>query len=136
MHNPIFCNTAFTALVLVFFSGCNRDPGYQHTYTTRAIVLSLPGERATQEFIVHHETIPHYQSINGSVGMNEMAMPIPVPDKSLLEGFNVGDKVELVFGERFDPNHRMGLVSITKLPDEAQMNLGKTKPGNEAKPTP
>ena len=112
--------------------GCEADPGYEHTYTTRAIVLSLPGERVTQEFIVHHETIPEYISINGSIGMNEMAMPIPVPDKSVLEGIAVGDKVELIFGERFEPNHKMGLISITKLPEDAKLNLGETTPG--AKP--
>ena len=112
--------------------GCEADPGYEHTYTTRGIVLSLPGERVTQEFIVHHETIPEYISINGSIGMNEMAMPIPVPDKRVLEGIAVGDKVELVFGERFEPNHKMGLISITKLPKDTELNLGETTSG--AKP--
>jgi|GEM_PF-2005194 len=122
--------TALTALLLLALMGCEQDPGYEHTYTTRAIVLSLPGEKATQEFIVHHETIPDYQSINGSVGMNEMAMPIPVPDKSALKGIAVGDKIELVFGERFEPDHRMGLISVTKLADDAELNLGgKTTPG-------
>ncbi|MEM9111575.1 MAG: family 16 glycoside hydrolase [Planctomycetota bacterium] len=119
------CLTLLTALQM----GCSRDPGYEHTYTTRAVVLSLPGEKATQEFIVHHEEIPEYVSINGSIGMNEMAMPIPVPDKSLLEGFAVGDKVELVFGERFEPDHAMGLISITKLPVDTDMNLGQTISG-------
>lgn len=129
--------TALLACLLVLASsaltGCGaQDPGYQHTYTTRAIVLSLPGEKATQEFIVHHERIPDYQSINGSVGMNEMAMPIPVPDKSLLEGFAVGDKVELTFGERFEPDHKMGLVALKKLPADTELNLNATEPG--AKP--
>ncbi|MEM9348336.1 MAG: family 16 glycoside hydrolase [Planctomycetota bacterium] len=119
------CLTVLTALQL----GCSQDPGYEHTYTTRAIVLSLPGEKAAQEFIVHHEEIPEYISINGSIGMNEMAMPIPVPDKSLLKGFAVGDKVELVFGERFEPDHTMGLISIKKLSAETEMNLGQTASG-------
>ncbi|MGB0716660.1 MAG: hypothetical protein ACPGXK_12325 [Phycisphaerae bacterium] len=116
------------ALFLVLV-GCGADPGYQHTYTTRAIILSLPGERVTQEFIVHHEEIPEYRSINGSIGMNEMAMPIPVPDSSLLEGFSVGDKVELTFGERFEPDHTMGLIAIEKLPPDTALNLSGTSAG-------
>lgn len=120
---------ALLLLVLPGLSGCNQDPGYEHTYTTRAIVLSLPGERITQEFIVHHETIPTYRSINGSVGMNEMAMPIPVPDPSILKNLTVGDKIELVFGERFEPDHKMGAISITKLPADTKLNLGTTTSG-------
>ena len=120
------------ALLFTLVAGCG--PGYEHTYTTRAIVLSLPGERVTQEFIVHHETIPEYVSINGSIGMNEMAMPIPVPDRSILEGIAVGDKVELTFGECFEPDHKMGLISITKLPADTRLNLGETtsNPGPQA----
>ncbi|MBX2850107.1 MAG: copper-binding protein [Phycisphaeraceae bacterium] len=118
--------TALALLLVLATIGCGSDPGYEHTYTTRAIVLSLPGEKVTQEFIVHHEEIPDYVSINGSIGMNEMAMPIPVPDKSLLKGIAVGDKVELVFGERFEPQHKMGLISITKLSMDTELNLGET----------
>ena len=116
------------ALLLIFaaLAGCDSDPGYQHTYTTRAIVLSLPGERVTQEFIVHHETIPTYQSINGSIGMNEMAMPLPVPDRSVLDGIAVGDKIELTFGERFEPDHKMGVISASKLPADTKLNLSNT----------
>lgn len=111
------------ALLMLACCGCDSDPGYLHTYTTRAVILSLPGDRATQEFIVHHEEIPEYISIHGKRGMQEMAMPIPVPDESLLQGFAVGDKVELVFGERFEPDHRMGLISVTKLPADTELNL-------------
>lgn len=125
----------FFLLLAIFLPGCGQDPGYEHTYTTRAIVLSLPGEKATQEFIVHHEEIPEYISINGSVGMNEMAMPLPVPDKSLLNGFAVGDKVELVFGERFEPDHVMGVISIVKLDDDTALNLGKTTAGGKEEET-
>lgn len=122
---------ALAALLLASSSACDSEPGYQYTYTTRAVVLSLPGERVTQEFIVHHETIPDYRSINGSIGMNEMAMPIPVPDTSVLEGVAIGDKVEIVFGERFEPYHAMGVISITKLPADTALTLGQTTPGSE-----
>lgn len=111
--------------LLVHLTGCEQAPSYDYVYTTRAIVLSLPGERVTEEFIVHHETIPDYRSINGSIGMNEMAMPIPVPDRSVLTGISVGDKVELTFGERFEPDHKMGLISIIKLPQETKLNLSR-----------
>ncbi|MFN3169023.1 MAG: family 16 glycoside hydrolase [Phycisphaeraceae bacterium] len=126
--NPFF----LLAALLVTLAGCSNDPDYPHTYTTRGVVVSMPGDKATQQFIVHHEAIPDYRSINGSVGMKEMAMPIPVPDASILKGFAVGDKVELTFGERFEPDHAMGLISIVKLDDGVELNLGKTR---RAKPS-
>ena len=58
--------------------------------------------------------------------MNEMAMPIPVPDKSLLDDIQVGDKVELTFGERFKPDHAMGVTAIKKLPADTELNLSST----------
>ena len=124
------CFLPLLLAALLLSAGC-RDAGYDHTYTTRGIILSLPGDRATQEFIVHHEEIPEYRSINGSVGMQEMAMPIPVPDRSILEGIAVGDKVELSFGERFEPDHRMELISIKKLPDDQQLNLSTERDEDE-----
>ena len=124
MHS--YFAAAFATLLILFIAGCADDPGYEHLYTTRGIILSLPGEMAYQEFIIHHETIPHYRSINGSIGMNEMAMPIPVPDRSILQGINVGDKVELTFGERFKPDHIMGVTAIKKLPADTELNLSKT----------
>lgn len=123
MKLPPFTVLAALLLALV---GCDHDPGYEHLYTTRGIIITLPGEKAYQEFIIHHETIPDYISINGSVGMNEMAMPIPVPDKSLLDGIQVGDKVELTFGERFKPDHAMGVTAIKKLPADTELNLSST----------
>ena len=123
--------SALAALLLAVLPGCGQTPNYEHTYTTRGIVVSLPGEKAYEEFIVHHETIPTYQSINGSVGMNEMAMSFPVPDQSILEGLAVGDKIELVFGERFEPKHRIGVISVKKLPAETELNLSKTTSSDE-----
>lgn len=123
--------TVFTALLLCL-AGCGEAP-YEHTYTTRAIVKSLPGDKATQEFIVHHETIPDYVSRNGSIGMNEMVMPLPVPDRSVLEGIAIGDKVEVVFGESFKNEDRMGVISVKKLPADELLNLSTTTPST--KPT-
>lgn len=123
---------ALAGLLLTFVLGCEQKPGYEHTYTTRGVVMSLPSEKAYDEFIVHHEEIPGYVSINGSIGMNEMAMPIPVPDHSLLKGIAVGDKIELVFGERFEESEdgfttsRMGVISIKKLDATVELNLSKT----------
>ena len=114
------------AALLLALVGCDRDPGYEHLYTTRGIVITLPGDKAYEEFIIHHETIPDYISINGSVGMNEMAMPIPVPDRSVLEGIQVGDKIELTFGERFEPDHAMGVTAVKKLPADTELNLAST----------
>lgn len=135
---PILRLLAVSALLLAFSTGCDQRQDYEHTYTTRGIVMSLPSEKAYDEFIVHHEAIPEYVSIRGSVGMNEMAMPIPVPDRSMLEGVTVGDKIELVFGERFnvdEDGHKtsaMGLISVKKLSRDTELNLGKA--GSGAKP--
>lgn len=125
-----------TVLVLLLI-GCDDAPVYEHVYTTRGIVHSLPSDMAYHEFMVHHEEIPEYVSITGSIGMNEMVMPIPVPDRSVLDGIAVGDKIELVFGELFKedddgfPTSVMGVISITKLPDDTVLRLNETTPGNE-----
>ncbi len=128
-----YASIVFAALLLPIGVGCDSDPGYDHTYTTRGIIKSLPGEKATQEFIIHHETIPDYRSINGSVGMNEMMMPISVPDRSVLEGLEVGDKVELTFGERFEPRPAMEVIAVTKLPDDAELELSLSAKPQAAK---
>lgn len=113
-------------IFFVFVPACGRsDHGYEHVYTTRGIIEALPGEKAYQDFMVHHETIPDYVSMTGSIGMNEMVMPFPLQDKSIVEGYEVGDKVEIVFGERFEPDHKMGVISITKLPADTEMTLGE-----------
>lgn len=112
---------------LLSLPGCSRGIAYEHVYTVRGIVITLPGEKATEEFIVHHEELPEYISINGSKGMREMAMPIPVPDRSVLEGIKVGDKVELVFGENLRGNRGMGVISIKKLPADTALNLSTTR---------
>jgi len=122
---PLTALLLFTCLAAI---GCGEDdPGYEHTYTVRGVVASLPSDNAIDEFSVHHEAIPDYQSINGSVGMHEMVMPFPVPDRSVLEGIAVGDKVELTFGERFEPNHRMGVISVVKLPAETVLDISETE---------
>lgn len=131
MHPNTSCTPphAFPALLLLLAltattPGCGyQDPAYEHTYTVRGQVLSLPGELATQEFIVQHETIPNYLSINGSIGMHAMAMPFPVPDRSALKDLSVGDKIELTFGESFKPKHTMGVISIQKLPAETELDF-------------
>lgn len=122
---------AFAALLLTALAGCGSDPGYEHTYTVRGVVVALPGEKATEEFMVHHEEIPDYQSINGSVGMREMVMPFPVPDRALLDGISVGDKIALTFGERFEPKQRMGVISIKKLPADTELAFAKPQAAAE-----
>lgn len=119
---------ALAALLVALLPACDSDPGYEHIYTVRGQIIALPGEKATQEFFVHHEEIPDYVSINGSIGMNEMIMPFPLPDRSVLDGLVVGDKIEIVYGERFEPwdQAKAGVISITKLPADTELNLSHT----------
>lgn len=123
----LFALAALPLLVTSLLPGCADDPGYEHVYTTRGVVVTLPGGAAYNEFMVHHEQIPDYVSISGSLGMNEMVMPFPVPDKSVLDGLAVGDKIELTFGEVFKPRHEMGVISIKKLPADTVMSLSQTE---------
>eukprot|EP00752_Nemacystus_decipiens_P016084 g14380.t1 len=111
--------------------GCDRQPTYQHVYTTRGVIIALPGEKAYQDFLVHHERIPDYVSINGTIGMNEMVMPFPAGDRSMLEGLAVGDKVEITYGETHEPQFSTGLIAITKLPDDTEMDLSVVVPGTQ-----
>lgn len=104
--------------------GCGeREPAYQHTYTTRGVIVAMPGDKAYEEFIVRHEPIPDYVSMNGSIGMASMAMPFPLKDRSLVEGLAVGDKIEITYGETFEPDFDAGVISIKKLPADTALNL-------------
>jgi len=113
--------------------GCGEaEPAYQHTYTTRGVIVAMPGEKAYEEFIVRHEPIPDYVSMNGSIGMASMAMPFPLKDRSLVAGLAVGDKIEITYGETFEPDFDAGVISIKKLPADTALNLNATAAG--AKP--
>ena len=131
-----FACAAVLACLVLALAGCG-GPDYENTYTTRGIVRSLPGDKATQEFIIHHEEIPEYVRRDGGRGMNEMAMPLPVPDRSILEGVRVGDKVELTWGESFVHENRIGVISIRPLPDDTELDLHQaTRPAAEEEPEP
>lgn len=113
------------ALLLVVLVGCDGDPGFQYTYTTRGIVINLPGDMAYEELMVHHEAIPDYVSLSGSIGMDSMTMPFPLKDISLLDGISIGDKIEITYGETLEPKFKSGVISITKLPAETELNFDK-----------
>lgn len=117
----------FLLALLLTTLGCGeKNESYQHTYTTRGIVIALPGEKAYEEFMVRHEPIPDYVSVNGSIGMESMTMPFPLNDRTLIAGIAVGDKIEMTYGETFEPAFKAGVISIRKLPDDTQLNFSST----------
>ena len=129
--------TLFFAALLPTIPGCNggdTEPVYENIYTTRGIVIALPGDKAYEELMVRHETIPDYVSMNGSIGMEAMTMPFPLKDRSLLDGVAVGDKVEIIFGETFEPDFISGVISIKKLPETTVLDFSKTKTAPKSQP--
>lgn len=118
------CMLLATALLLSI-TGCDAPPNYEHTYTVRGVVTALPGDTPMGEFRVHHEPIPDYISINGTIGMREMDMAFAVPDREVLDGLKLGDKVEVTFGENIERNRDTGVISIKKLAPDVELNLSK-----------
>ncbi len=93
------------------------------SYTTRGIITELPDGSAKRFFNVHHERIESFQDRTGAVvGMKEMIMPFP--DLAIpLDGFAVGQGVELTFEVRWDKPPRTLVTKLTKLPEGSSLNL-------------
>jgi Cu/Ag efflux protein CusF len=94
-------------------------------YVVRGRVVSLPDpSNPSAEFRVHHEPIPDFKAPDGRVvGMNEMEMPFPVSDPTLLEGIAVGDAVELTFADWYKPMRTYKVTKVVKLPADTELNL-------------
>ena len=115
----------FGACLALLFPGCgSNEAGYAYTYTVRAQVVQLPDGSPSGQFLAHHETIPDYQSVSGSVGMQQMVMPFTVVDPEVLEGLAVGDIVEITYGESHRPRVRQGVIAVRRLPDDTVLDLG------------
>lgn len=93
------------------------------TYVTRGIITELPDGTSKRYLTVHHETIEFFEDRTGSVvGMKEMIMPFP--DLAVdLEGFEVGQAVELTFEVRWNQPPRTLVTSIVKLNKDTTLKL-------------
>jgi len=99
------------------------DGDYEHIYTVRGRVTSLPSDTPGSAFTMHHEAIPDYVAANGSIGMSSMVMPFALPDPSVIDGLAVGDIVEVVYGESLNPRVKQGVVSARVLPADTVLEF-------------
>ena len=94
-------------------------------YTLKGRVVSVPVEgRPGIDLIIHHQEIPEFVRIDGSLGMAEMAMPFPNPTGVPLEGVEPGMPVEFTFRVRWEGEPTgYWLASIRPLPPETELGL-------------
>lgn len=129
----ILCVAGVAASPLML-AGCKRAPEAeankirQDRYTVRGEITQLPTPGAPLvEFSVRHEAMPHFRGQGGELGMDTMNMPFPLKEGVSLEGFAVGDKVELAFEVDFDAatDALLGYraTGLTKLPAETVLDF-------------
>ena len=106
----------------------DRHPAEPHVYTVRGRIDQLPDpDRPASDLIIRHERIADFRNHAGeAVGMDAMAMPFPtLNDESLLDGYAVGDLIELVFVVTYEgTTPRYPIVKITRLPADTELDLG------------
>lgn len=103
-----------------------------HTYVVRAIITALPREGVpTSEFTASHEAIPEFRGPGGERGMDVMDMPFPVGPGVSLDGFAIGDKVELTFTVDFDLERdtpvAYRMTALTKLDAETVLDFTRLR---------
>ncbi len=109
----------FVALVLVLTIGgialASAESSY--TFNVSGVLRALPGNgRAQNEIIVKHERISVYRDSAGQiVGMMAMTMPFYLAPTTSIEGLKVGDKVQLVVEQTFEPKESEFVVAIKKV---------------------
>jgi hypothetical protein len=93
------------------------------SYTTRGIIEAMPTEnRPGTQFIVQHEEIPDFLGSDGRVGMKKMAMPFPLGEGVLIDGYNVGDHVVIDFTVDWNKSPAYWVTEITKAEPVEQEN--------------
>ncbi len=101
-----------------------RDP--DATYTVRGVIDTLPTP-GTTAFLprIKHEPIPDFKNAAGeTVGMAAMAMEFPPAKDVSLDGFAVGDKVELTFSVWWEGRSGKWLMTrLTKLPADTELHF-------------
>lgn len=101
-------------------------------YIVRGRIESLPDPAVpTSEFVAYHEPIDNFKNASGEeVGMDSMSMPFPVGRHVPLDGFGVGDLVEIEFVARYTPEGlgRWWIVRLQHLPKETELRTGEARP--------
>ncbi|MEM8932108.1 MAG: copper-binding protein [Acidobacteriota bacterium] len=116
----------------------DSTPTTVHEYTVRGIVRALPdAARPGSELYVHHEAIPNFVNDRGeAVGMDSMAMPFPVPDPTILDGFAIGDRVDMRFEVEWDGSPPLRVVGLDPLPADTVLDFEvPTEPTDSAEGT-
>ena len=92
------------------------------TYLSSGEIRRLPDtDSRGSEIWIRHEEIPDFVDMDGEkVGMETMTMPFPLADSGLLEGLEVGDRVEFVFEVNWEGNHPLRLTRIEKVGDRQE----------------
>ncbi len=91
-------------------------------YTVRGQIVQLPTSPTT-EFQVRHEAIPDFQDRHGeTVGMNVMIMPFPLARGVSIDGYELGDKIEIEMAVNWTQTPAWAATRIRKLPDDTELD--------------
>lgn len=104
----------------------------EQTYTTRGVIMALPGPNTTKQYLqIHHEEIPSFVGRSGNVvGMKEMIMDFPdVASGEIVRGLKVGDAIRFTFEVRWKGTPRTLVTSIEKLPGGEELDLSEVVEG-------
>ena len=94
-------------------------------YVVRGVLMALPkpGDEL-RKIQVHHEEIPTFRDMDGkTVGMMEMVMPFPLAESVSLEGFAVGDKLNITFEVQWEGRPPYRITKLVKLPAETELAI-------------
>ncbi|MCB1032420.1 MAG: copper-binding protein [Acidobacteria bacterium] len=121
-------------LLLVAAAGCSGEKPSgtpPATYTVRGMVRELPqADRPTSEFAVRHEPIDDFVNPAGKVvGMDSMTMPFPIAKGLDLEGFAIGDPIEMTLVVDWDGDQPVQVTEVRELPPDTELEFRKARPG-------
>ncbi|MEL7060224.1 MAG: copper-binding protein [Acidobacteriota bacterium] len=119
------------ALALSMLAGCGGPATEDDAdadvavYDMRAIVRQLPdASRPGSEFLVHHEPVPTFVDSEGNeVGMDSMVMGFPLADRSMLDGIEIGDRVELRLEVAWEGSPPIAITRLEELPDGTRLSF-------------
>lgn len=129
---------ALVAGIIAVGQGCSRKDdsakksdasaqpaGPTTQYVLRGVLEQLPRAGGQDhEIYVHHEPIADFRNDQGVVtGMPEMSMPFTVDPSVSLGNLVAGDKVQLTWQIRWQPQVQAMVTAIEKLPAGTEMNF-------------
>ncbi len=127
--------------VVTFTPGCpaKEDPkaptaisptAPEAVYTVRAKIAGLPAaDKPGSSLQLQHEPIDNFVRQDGTLGMDSMTMPFPLAKGVSLDGFTVGDIVEVTFEVRWKSQPRFQTTRLVKLPADTVLRIGKARGG-------